>query len=265
MMLTYDAISELRKFGYTEREAAFVYLVGIHSGYFLRRQFRAFLKREDGAMIQSFLRKSVALDHIDPIEYAQGRHIYHLRSRPVYRTLGQENSQARRIKADREIKSRLMQLDYVLEHLGQRFLETEEKKLSFFRDKLGLSLELLPQIVRERDAADTLVRHFPSRFPVVLAQQSDGAASAITFSYIDDGQRTVSHFVRWLTQYQMLLNSLHIAEIVYVADAPRNFPRAEHEFLRLFPSQTPRNISVRGYLLQHDYPIWSMRYRRTVL
>jgi hypothetical protein len=33
----YDPIPELRRFGYTEREAAFLYLVGIHSGHFLRR------------------------------------------------------------------------------------------------------------------------------------------------------------------------------------------------------------------------------------
>ena len=45
-----DPIPDLRKFGYTEREAAFLYLVGIHSGYFLRRQYLTFTEREDGAM-----------------------------------------------------------------------------------------------------------------------------------------------------------------------------------------------------------------------
>ena len=39
MTAAYDPIRELRKFGYTERESAFLYLVGVNSGYFLRRQF----------------------------------------------------------------------------------------------------------------------------------------------------------------------------------------------------------------------------------
>jgi hypothetical protein len=265
MTLAYDPIPELRKFGYTEREAAFVYLVGMHSGYFLRRQFLAFLERKDGAMVQSFLQKSFALEHVCPIEYAQGRHIYHLRSRPVYRTLDREDSQARRMKADREIKSRLMQLDYVLDHLGDRFLETTEGKLAFFRDQLGISPVSLPRAVRSQGRTGISARYFPSRFPIGVSRKADGTVAAISFSYIDDGLRTASHFVRWLIEHQALLTSIRSAEVVYIADAARNFPAAEHEFLRRFPPQKPRDISIRGYLLQHDYPIWSMRYRRAVL
>jgi hypothetical protein len=265
MTLTYDPIPELRKFGYTAREASFVYLVAMHSGYFLRRQFLAFLKRQDGAMVQNFLRKSAALDHVRPIEYAQGRHIYHLCSRSVYRTLGEEDSQARRVKADREIKSRLMQLDYVLDHLEDRFLETAETKLEFFRARLGIASASLPYGVPPNGRTSTSVRSFPSRFPIGVERKGDGFPSVVSFAYIDDGLRTVSNFVLWLTQHQALLTCLPSAEVVYVADAVRNFPAAEHEFLRRFPSQNARQISVRGYLLQHDYPIWSMRYRRTVL
>jgi hypothetical protein len=264
MMITYDPIQELRKFGYTEREATFVYLVGMHSGYFLRRQFLTFLERQDGAMVQSFLKKSTALEHVSPIEYAQGRHIYHLRSRPVYRTLCQEDSQARRVKADREIKSRLMQLDYVLDHLGDRFLETAEKKLEFFRDRVGIASASLPHRLRAEGSSDISVGPFPSRFPIGVERKGDGCSFIASFAYIDDGLRTTSNFAHWLTQHQPLLLSLPAAEVVYIADSVRNFPAAEHEFFRLFPSENARKISVRGYLLQHDYPIWSMRYRRAV-
>jgi hypothetical protein len=81
----YDPIPELRKLSYTEREAAFLYLVGVHSGYFLRRQYLAFVEREDGAMVQRFLQKVVELQHVHPVEYATGRHIYHLKSKLIYR------------------------------------------------------------------------------------------------------------------------------------------------------------------------------------
>jgi hypothetical protein len=110
MTADYDPIPELQKLGYTEREAAFLYLVGIHSGYFLRRQYLTFIQREDGAMVQRFLEKSIVLGHAHPIEYAAGRHIYHLKSKLVYRILGQEDSQNRKAKGDRQ-----MQVDYGLQ------------------------------------------------------------------------------------------------------------------------------------------------------
>ncbi len=140
MSIVYDPIAELRKLGYTEREAAFLYMVGMHCGYFLRRQYLQFLRREDGAMVQRFLEKSIEREHVHAIEYAHGRHIFHLKSKTVYRVLDQENSQNRRAKADTEIKARLMQLDYLLDHFGDTFLETTERKVQLFHDKLDVPL-----------------------------------------------------------------------------------------------------------------------------
>ncbi len=67
MSIVYDPIAELQKLGYTEREAAFLYLVGMHCGYFLRRQYLQFLRREDGAMVQRFLEKSIEREHVHAI------------------------------------------------------------------------------------------------------------------------------------------------------------------------------------------------------
>lgn len=271
MSVLYDPIAELRKLGYTEREAAFVYLVGMHSGYFLRRQFLQFLERKDGAMAQRFLVKSAELAHVHAIEYAHGRHIYHLKSKLVYRILDQENSQNRRVKADTEIKSRLMQLDYLLDHLDERFLETTERKVAFFHDKLGLPLESLPRILyRGTGNTDTQARYFVDRFPVSVETARDTAV-LVRLTYIDTGLRSITSFARWLEERAALLRTLKRAEIVYTADTAHNFMAAEQEFLRRFPSQSnakenPQHaVVIRGYLLEHDYPVWSMKYRRAVL
>ncbi len=145
MTSTYDPIPEFQKLGYTERESAFLYLIGIHSGYFLRRQYLAFIDRQDGAMVQRFLQKGIDLRHVHPVEYAAGRHIYHVKSKLIYRILGQEDSQNRREKGDRQILARLMQVNFLLEHFGEQFLETSQQKVSFFHGKLKVSLEALPQ------------------------------------------------------------------------------------------------------------------------
>jgi hypothetical protein len=335
MTPAYDPIPELRKLGYTERESSFLYLVGIHSGYFLRRQYLAFIEREDGAMVQRFLQKAVELQHVQPIEYAAGRHIYHLKSKLIYRILGQEDSQNRRVKGDRQILARLMQVDYRLDHFGEQFLETSWQKIAFFQEKLGVQLKFLPQIKYGNNGA---VSYFPDRFPIAVKQESGHSTPLVTLVFIDDGLRSISAFVRWLEQHAPLLKTLHRAATIYAAGNSRNFDDAEREFLRRFPpssatSEMPRGlehflnylelrtrydrnvgrfsltdlaivregmelytsleqrallaawkmgstteakirarfephakqISIHDYLLEYDYPIWSMKYRRTVL
>jgi hypothetical protein len=335
MTPAYDPISELRKLDYTEREAAFLYLVGIHSGYFLRRQYLTFIEREDGAMVQRFLQKVVELQHVHPVEYAAGRHIYHLKSKLIYRILGQEDSQNRRVKGDRQIQARLMQVDYLLDHFGEQFLETSKQKTAFFQEKLKVPLESLPQT---RYGSNGTVSYFPDRFPIAVKQESDQSTPLVTLVFIDDGLRSISAFVRWLEQHAQLLKTLRRADVIYTAGSSRNFGDAEREFLHRFPassatSEMPhglehflnyleirtrydrktggfsmddmrilregmelytslekqallaawetgsateakirarfepqsRQISIHGYPLEYDYPIWSMKYRRAVL
>jgi hypothetical protein len=335
MTAAYDPIRELRKFGYTERESAFLYLVGVHSGYFLRRQYLAFIEREDGAMVQRFLQKVAELQHVQPVEYAAGRHIYHLKSKLIYRILGQEDSQNRRVKGDRQILARLMQVDYLLDHFGEQFLETSQQKRAFFREKLNVPLESFPQT---RYGNNGTPCYFPDRFPIAVKQESGQSIPLVTLVFIDDGLRSISAFVRWLEQHTQLLKTLHLADVIYTSGNSRNFEDAEREFLHRFPassatSEMPRGlehflaylqirtrydrktggfsmdemrtlregmelytspekkallaawemgstteakirarfepqsrqISIHGYPLEYDYPIWSMKYRRTAL
>jgi hypothetical protein len=334
MTADYDPIPELKKLGYTEREAAFLYLVGIHSGYFLRRQYLSFIDREDGAMVQRFLEKSIGLGHAHPIEYAVGRHVYHLKSKLIYRILGQQDSQNRRVKGDRQIKARLMQVDYLLDHFGEQFLETSEQKARFFEEKLKIPTESLPQI-RYQNAGSPV--YFPDRFPVSGEQEPGQSAPSVSLVFIDDGLRSISGFIHWLEQYGQLLQMLHRVEVIYAADNSRNFAEAERQFLRRFPptsitKEFPRGldhflsylkvetelarygsipsamvqilgegerlytelehkalrigwemgstteakiraryepqmkqVSIKSCLLAHDYPVWSMKYRRAVL
>ena len=69
--MTVDPIIALESLGYTEREAAFLYLVAIHSGYFLRRQFNYFIDRRLGsgktqALILPAMRQLFAYRANDP-------------------------------------------------------------------------------------------------------------------------------------------------------------------------------------------------------
>jgi hypothetical protein len=129
-----DPIRSIEYFGYTEREASFLYLVAVHSGYFLRRQFDKFIDRRSGAIAQQFLLKAKNKGHIDVLDFGQQRHVYHVFYKPFYRLLDNPDSQNRRRKSDTEIKLRLMALDYVLLNLAHIFLETREAKVRFFTE-----------------------------------------------------------------------------------------------------------------------------------
>lgn len=131
-------IQELIRLRYTDREAAFLYLVGRFSGYLLGRQYAAFLKRKPGGLVYQLMHKAKARGHVEVLDYGQHCYVYHLKAKPIYRLLECEDSQARRAKGDDEIKTRLMILDYVLDHLDLEFLALKSEKIEYFAANHGI-------------------------------------------------------------------------------------------------------------------------------
>ncbi len=230
--MDYDPISSLEAVGYLEREAAFLYLVAVHSGYFLRRQYCRFVKRDRGALPTRFLEKASRLHHIHIIECGQGRHIYHLTSKPIYEALGRPDSQNRRIKGDLHIKSRLMALDFVLAHLSANILESEVAKVDFFTTQCGIRSELLPRSYAGR------LMYFPDGFPILVSN-----VGIPSFIFFDEGQVTATRFERYLRQYQPLFAALGEFELIFAADTESNSARARVTFNRFLPADRLRGVT----------------------
>ena len=224
MTLDYDPIKSLESIGYLEREASFLYLVAVHSGYFLRRQYHRFAGREGGTLVAQLLRKAAQRRNIRLIECGHGWHVYHLTSKPVYEALGRPDSQNRRIKSDAHIKSRLMVLDYILAHLDTNLLEDTASKVDFFTTQCGVAKEALPHRYAER------LLYFPDGFPILVTN-----AGVPQFTFFDEGQVTAARFARFLSQYQPLFESLDEFELIYVADVDSNSVRARTTFNRFLP------------------------------
>ncbi len=246
--MTYDAIDSLVGCGYAEREAVFLYIVAVHSGYFLRRQFNQFVARERGAIATHFLRKAAEAGHVAKLPCADGRHIYHLCGKQVYRMVGLGASQGRRIKSPREMLRRMMALDYVLRHLdGERFVETAEAKR-----QLWTQLKLLPESMSRSE-------QFAHTVPVSLV--GDTESPTIRLAFLDEGQRSAFMFARFLATHKELLCGLPSAEVVYVAASPAPFSQAQHVFERHMPlrnavgSACPRGVEhlVRWLDTQHKF------------
>lgn len=219
--MSHDPIDALKFWGYSEREAAFSYLVATHSGFFLRRQFCEFVDRQRGSIATHFLRKATSHGLIRAMDVDGLHFVYHLCGKSLYRMLGNPDSQNRRVKSSGEILRRLMVLDYVLQHLGaEEFLETEEARHRYF-----------VQAGADRDA---VTRASSFREPVPVSIRHDAQRQVVRFAFVDEGQRSLSKFDRFLQTHKPLLSALPHAEVAYIARRPQHFQEAEHLFQRRF-------------------------------
>jgi hypothetical protein len=222
--MNHDAIDALQIWGHSEREAAFLYMVAVHSGYFLRRQFCEFTGRKRGSIATHFLKKALTHGLIRAMD-VDGRHfVYHLCGKGMYRMLDDPDSQNRRVKSGGEILRRLIVLDVVLRHLAtEEFLETEATKRRYFA-----------QAGVDQDAI-AAASAFGESVPVSIRR--DGENPIARFAFIDEGQRSLSKFERFLTAYKNLLRTLPHAELIYVARRPQHLEDARRLFARKVSAQ----------------------------
>jgi len=225
----YDAIDTIRCLGYSERQASFIYTVAVYSGYFLRRQFNFAVQRRRGWIAADFLAKAKRAGHVREIQCAPGRLLYQLCSKHIYRIAGQEDSRNRRAKSPHEIRRRLIMLDYVLAHLGkQEFLETDAARRKFFV-QFGV-----------RDDALASANKFAELLPISVRRAEKRLT--VLFTFIDEGQRSITKFERFLSTHDKFLCSLPAFEVVYVAVTPELFREAQELFGKLFPSRLAAHL-----------------------
>lgn len=225
-----DLISAFESIGYTDREAAFLYLVAVHSGYFLRRQYCRLVRRERGAIAHQLIRKARAMGHVRSVECGEDGEVYHLTARPIYEALGMDDSQNRRLKGDGQIKARLMILDYVLDHLDGVFLKGEQGKIEYFAETLGLDRELLPQ------SQVGGLHYFADGFPILIGS-AESNDSGLRFTFFDEDLRTTKRFERHLSEYRHLFSALQRFVLIYVATDSRNFAKAQRMFENMYPQE----------------------------
>lgn len=80
-------IESLQVFGSSEREAAFLTLAGLHSGYFLRRQYNRFAGCQHGRTVVQLVNRMASNRHSRTMVFPDNTGVYHLCSRPLYQAL----------------------------------------------------------------------------------------------------------------------------------------------------------------------------------
>jgi hypothetical protein len=176
-----ERAAPLEALGFTARQAAFLAIVVLHSGYCLRRQYGAFAGIKHGKNVQAFLEGLVERKHADRVVFRADRGgIYHVFGRRLYAAIGQEDNRNRRHASAPLIARKLMTLDFVLAHPDFDWYATESEKRELFVTRLGVPDDALPP------------RQLP--FPVFL----HGASPCVNFVCLatDSRATAIESFVR---------------------------------------------------------------------
>jgi hypothetical protein len=211
----------LRTFGYTSRESAFLGIAALQSGYFLRRHFNLYLGRECGALGQQFLARALRLGHADEMTGWGNRVIYHVSAREVYARLGDADNRNRRLHRPDTIRQRLMMLDYVIARPSESWLLTGEERQALWAGLRGSEPSALPS------KAIPTVSHPDDRQPF-----SVDAQGLARIAYIDAGLRGLCEWERFLKRHRQG-GELRKATVIYASCDPARFPLAESLFNRV--------------------------------
>lgn len=160
-----EHIERIKELGYTESEARFLYIVAIHSGYFTLGQFRTFANASYGNRTTSFAAKVLKQGHATVRDYMRRGSIFHLFSRIVYGQIEKDNCNRKKHSFD-FVRARLVVLDFILANQEWTYFETEQDKVRFFCEELGISKSCLPVKVYEGGSrSKPTLRYFVDQFP----------------------------------------------------------------------------------------------------
>ncbi|MBA0086619.1 MAG: hypothetical protein HRJ53_16685 [Acidobacteria bacterium Pan2503] len=238
MKIAEEHIVALEALGYTELESRFLYIVATHSGYFVPRQFAEFNGASPEKGSQRFTEKLKKRGHGTWREYQNLGGVYHLSSRTVYRLTDRDRLSHRQPHSTEFIRTRLLLLDFIFANHTHDYLETEQDKVRFFSDNLGIPRKLLPARAFEVPSArEPVLGYFADKFPLYLDSSAGSSSPVLTFSYVDAGQARRERFAHHLNAYASLFRHLRSFCFVYIADSPLRFPSAQERFSLLV--QTP--------------------------
>jgi len=214
-----ERIEAIRVLGYSAREAAFLVTAIRHSGYFVGRQFMHFAGTStSGKAVSQLTTRLTAQQHATVVTSQRVPHVYDLVAKRLHATLNDSDKRLKPTRSPIGIKTRLMALDYVLEHRSEQFLASDRERDDYLTGVLGIDTSRLP--------------HWRHEELVGLSTGADHDAPRLFVVYLAQAGSSLLAFRRYLRQRRNLFDSLIACRIVYASDSPGLFDRASTVFER---------------------------------
>ena len=228
-------VAPIKALGYDEDEARFLALVAIHSGYFVLRQFVDWTGQSGKR--PSLGRKVESRGHGCWRIYPSTDRVYHLFSETLYHRIGRT---PHRLHSAQSVNARLILIDFVIANRQHDYLETEQQKVDYFCQRLGLPNESLPvKRYAGRTGYGHTQRYFADKYPLFL----DSSDSVVTFSFVDPGYGTLKAFTTHLDAYRELLYQLSTWRFFYISSSQANLAKAQAYFSKRFRPALSGDIS----------------------
>ncbi len=183
--------------GFTQRQARFLTLVALHSGYCLRRQYASVAAVSYGKNVRDVLDDLVARDLARRLTFRRDRgHLYDLFSRSLSAAIQQQDNRKRRHASPALIARKLMLLDFVLLHPERDWYVTETEKVDLFLETLRVPAWALPHRTYEATSRTTgpTVRYHVQKLPIFPTR--DPLRVHFVCLVTDAAARDISLFVR---------------------------------------------------------------------
>jgi hypothetical protein len=228
-----ESITVLQHFGYSERQAKFLYLVATHSGVFLQRQYLA-LGLTRGSCKKLALRTVLKKDAKEHLPKRGVTKVYELFGQGIYGALGTEKFRRLIPGSDSVIDrvgAKLLALDFVLANPDVHYLDQEAEKVSYFVTEQKISKEILPSRAWSGAEGAASVHYFSERFPIFLTAGSD--ERLVNFTYIEDENISLKAFASFVTKYRPLFCALGGKfRLIFVSRNTRSFHFAQKLFVK---------------------------------
>ena len=225
-----EHIDALQGFGYTQQEARFLYIVAIHSGYFIPRQYCEFGPKKTGCIVHGFTSKLVSCGHATEHRYQNNARVLHFTHKTMYCAIGKENIRNRRKHTFEFMKTRLAILDFVLGHPQHDYFEGEAEKFQYFEERFHFRPQDMPgRTYHGANKVPDTIRYFVDKFPLFLDSTLAGEP-LITLTFIDPGLGNLEAFKTHVSAYATFLGRIPRFAFLFASPRVRLFKAAENHF-----------------------------------
>jgi len=217
-------VASVARFGFTDRQAAFLVTVMLHSGVCVGRQYSAFARITYGQVVCDFFNSLVKRRYASRHACGSPRwRVVHVRHKALYEAIGERDNRHRKPTAIGRAVERLMLLDGILADRDRQWLATETDKLSYFTLTHRIPRPDLPSLTFHSGESET-VRYFPDKLPIGL--DADGRTHVFVFLATDD---VPIDFRAFLERHSELLRALPVWTIRLVVPAHKRTVVALYE------------------------------------
>lgn len=206
-----ERVTAVMALGFNTRHAEFITAVALHSGFCVRRQYEAFANIRYGKNVRDFLDGLVERNIAMRFSIVANRgYIYHLKSRSIYRAIGEENNRNRRIATPAQVARKLMLLDCVLSHRDVAWYATEKEKVALLTGLGATPGDLPGRVFGSGSNGDATARYFLDKLPIGI-----GAESVVQFVFLSVDGRAPA-FWSFLRDHARLFDALPAWRVIVV-------------------------------------------------